>query len=197
MGFNVRGFATSIKTENISVITEKLGLGTPTLVDTTYFENATSYNIGANEVFLTVASNGTILTIGDEIPFEDLPIENLSKNGKSLRFAVSETAMVFGFDLFENGKLVRTVINMEEENVHEEGEQLEIEQKESDFTEIIFSLMENVSGDSIYTLEPDIESVRYSFIADGKKTKTVTPSNETANEAPSESEVTKPWWKFW
>ena len=161
MGFNVTGVATSIKTENINELTKLLGIGPLTMLNISNFESATSSSIGENEIFLTKTSNGTILTVGDEIDIDNLSFDKISAYGKALKFMVGETAMVFGFDYYENGKLVRSVINVQDKNIQEEGESLEIEKTEDDFTEIIFNIMETVSGDSIYTLEPDIQSIRF------------------------------------
>ncbi|AWV96891.1 hypothetical protein [Arcticibacterium luteifluviistationis] len=197
MGINVRGIATSIKTKDISELTNKLGLPTPTLIDKTYFENAISNSIENNEIFLTISSKGTILTVGDEVAIESMPIGNLSLDGKAMNFIVGETSMIFAFDFYENGELLRSVINAEDQNLKAEGELLDIEHSEDDFTELIFSLMETVSGDSIYTLEPDAESVRYKFILEDDKAKDEITDTAIATEEHSIEENIKPWWKFW
>jgi hypothetical protein len=199
MGLNVQGIATSIKTQNIADLTKLIGLDTPTKIDTTFFENATSYNIEDNELFLTLTSNGTILTVGDNVPIHDIALDKLSINGQALKFLVGETAMIFAFDYYENGKLVRSVMNAEGENIQEEGEPLKIEETESDFTELIFGIMKLVSGDSIYTLEPDFESTRYQFFnteSDKKHIAIETPNLKVKEIINQMSEI-KPWWKFW
>jgi hypothetical protein len=163
MGFNIQGIATSIKTKSINDLTDLLGLASPTMIDTTYFERATSSLIEGNEVFLTSTNNGTILTVGQNFPIKKISLEKLSVGAKALKFIISETVMVFAFEYYENGKLIRSVVNIEDDSILEEGEPLVIEQGETDFTEIIFGLMKTVVGESVYTLDPGFKSVRYNF----------------------------------
>lgn len=164
MGLNVRGVATSIKTDNIIELTTLMGLDTPIKVETTYFENAISNEIEGNEIFLTVTKNGIILLFGDEMSTEETSLDAFSENGKALSFMISETGMFFGFDYYENGELLRSVVNLEGENVQEEGDPLEIEENKDDYIEIICSIMEDVCGGSIYSVEPNQKAVRYKIV---------------------------------
>lgn len=199
MGFNVQGIATSIRTENVSELMHLLGMDTPTEVDTTHFENATSSFIEDNELFLTVAAKGTILIVGDKVPIHDVSLERLSMSGKALKFMVGETSMVFAFDYYESGKLVRSIVNAEDQIIQEEGSSLEIEQTEADFTEIIFSIMDEVAGGSIYSLEPDTKSVRYKFSDSFDKVNAaIEPAHPAhAFENNDQNFNTKKWWQFW
>jgi hypothetical protein len=163
MGFNVQGIATSLKTKNIATFIPHLEREKATDGEMSYLEAATSSHIEDNDVYIIPAENGTILTAGFGIPIYDVSLEELSINGKALKYMVGETAMMFVFDYYENGELIRSVSNHNGRNMQEKGEPLAIEKSETDFTEIIFTLMQEVTGDSIYTLEPDAKAEKYTL----------------------------------
>ena len=101
------------------------------------------------------------MTAGLDVPVDNVSFEKLSINGKALRFMIEETSMVFMYDYYENGELIRSVVNQEDMNVQEEGEPLDIEETETDCTAIITHLMALVTGESINTLALNTPSEKY------------------------------------
>lgn len=160
MGFNVQGIAISKKYESAEKLAKELGIGNIKKAGDTYFEKATSSSIDDNDIFITEVENGTIVTLGTSFDIQEIP-GDISNGGKALRFMVGETAMVFAFDYLQNGQSQRSLMNAQDENIMEQGEPLEIEPKETDFTEIIFGLIGDVTGTNFYGIEPDQKSTHY------------------------------------
>lgn len=161
MGFNVQGIAISKKYDTAQNLADTIGLGSIQKVSDKYFEEATSSMIEDNDIYITEVKNGTIVTLGSGFDIQEISLNSASNEGKAIRFMIGETSMAFAFEYLLNGKAVRTILNAEGENMMEEGDPLEIETKETDMTEIIFSLIGDVTGDSFYSVEPDQKSEHY------------------------------------
>ena len=133
--------------------------------------------------------------MGENVPIFDIDLDALSANGKALKFMVGETGMAFGFEYYKMGKLLRVVMIVEDRKVQENGKALEIEYSGLDYTDLIFSLIKDVSGDNIDTINPDANSDHYKFIKLKKLTQEV---SKNENKIPSNKvSIEKPWWKFW
>lgn len=161
MGFNVQGIAISKKYDTAQKLADTIGLGSIEKVSDKDFEEASSSMIDDNDIYITVLKNGTLITLGIGFEMQEIAIDHASEEGKAILFMVGETSMAFAFEYSINGKSVRTVFSAEGQNMMEEGETLQIETKESDMKEIIFGLMEEIAGDSFYSIEPDHKSERY------------------------------------
>jgi hypothetical protein len=161
MGFNVQGIAISKKYDTAQKLADTIGLGSIEKVSDNYFEEASSSMIDDNDIYITEVKNGTIVTLGSAFDIQEIALNNASEQGKAIKFMVGETSMAFAFEYFLNGQGIRTILNAEGENMMEEGEPLEIETKESDMTEIIFSLIGDVTGNSFYSIEPDQKSEHF------------------------------------
>ena len=161
MGFNVQGIAIDKKFKNVQMLSDAIGLGTIKKIGDKSFERASSSMIDDNDIYITEVKNGTIVTLGFGFEMEEIDIYNVSENGKAILFMVGETSMAFAFEYYINKQDVRRVFNAEGENMMEEGQPLEIETKESDMTEIIFSLIEEVTEDNFYSIDPNKKSECY------------------------------------
>lgn len=196
MGINILGFATSIKTENLSEITDLINIEISEKLSSSIFEEAISNNIEDDEMYLTTTTHGSIITAGENFPLIELVMRPLSENqNKLLKFLYSETAMAFCFVLLENGKVIRKKNVYNNQITHDTGKSFAFEFSGIEIDEVIMEFMKLTSGDSIYTLEPDHISKRYKYI--GEKQKKEEVNNKETDVIPQNKDIKKPWWKIW
>ncbi len=107
-------------------------------------------------------------------------------------FVLSESTGMFCFNYTENGELIRSYFESEDDmeegdEIEDEGELLEIETTEEDKSEVIFHLIGKVLGESFHSID---------FEADCKRLWFVDPVAEKVESNPKMAE-SKPWWKIW
>lgn len=172
MGYNISGLAINKNYEKEFELLQK-ELGWNLLKQSEInFETASSNwtEDGICNVYFT--EKGTLMFIGMDMCSESFPL----KNDNTLTFALSETAMAFNLNYCENGVEKRSIIEVNDERMTDEGERLEVEEKSEDTSEIIWNQIEQVIGKRFWDIEPDEKAVRYVF---SKNTGTVSSEKTT------------------
>ncbi|MCA0334235.1 MAG: hypothetical protein LCH44_09835 [Bacteroidetes bacterium] len=201
MGFNISGLAINKNYENdFDSLQKELGwnLKKETEID---FETASSNwkEDGICDVYFS--ENGTLLFISMEMCTESFPL----KNDNSLTFALSETSMAFYINYCENGIEKRSIMEVNDERMQDEGEKLEVENNAEDTSEIIWNQLEVVIGKRFWVIEPDEKATRYLFVHENI-TNTEPETNTNAVVEPKIDRVQniynepiriKKWWEFW
>jgi len=201
MGFNISGLAINKNYENdFDSLQKELGwnLKKETEID---FETASSNwkDDGICDVYFS--ENGTLLFISMEMCTESFPL----KNDNSLTFALSETSMAFYINYCENGIEKRSIMEVNDERMQDEGEKLEVENNAEDTSEIIWNQLEVVIGKRFWVIEPDEKATRYLFVHENI-TNTEPETNTNAVVEPKIDRVQniynepiriKKWWEFW
>jgi len=159
MGFNISGLAINKNYENdFDQLQKELGwnLEKQSEID---FEKASSnwMEDGICNVYFT--ENGTLMFIGMDMCRDSFPL----KNDNSLSFALSETSMVFNINYCEKGIEKRSIMEVNDERIIDEGEKLEVEIKSEDTSEIIWNQIEKVIGKRFWDIEPEEKAVMYTF----------------------------------
>ena len=195
MGLNIMGFATSIKTDDLTEIAKRINIKVSEQLGTWTLEEAMS-DIEDDEMCIAKTENGSIILVGNEFPILETKLRPLSENGnKVLRFMYGETSMVFLFEYQEDSKVLRLKSVENYEVNAEKGKALDIEYSGIEIDEVIMNLMQQVSGDDIETLEPDHKVVRFRYLG---KIETTENSLTTNTETQTKQQTTsKSWWKFW
>lgn len=157
MGFNISGLAINKNYEReFDQLQKELGwnLEKQSEID---FETASSNwtDDGICNVYFT--EKGTLMFIGMDMCTESFPL----KNDNTLTFALSETSMAFNINYCENGVEKRSMMEVNDERMQDEGEKLEVEDESEDTSEIIWNQIEKVIGKSFWDIEPDEKAVRY------------------------------------
>jgi len=195
MGVNIMGFATSIKTNDLTEIAKKINIKISEKFGSWTLEQAMS-DIQADELCFIKTENGAIILVGDAFPIMETKLRPLSENeNKVLRFMYGETSMVFLFEYQENGKVLRIKSVYNYETNAEKGKTLEIEFSGIEIEEVIAELIQKVSGDNIFALELDYKVQRYRYLGkvENKESLSTTNIENQINHYTSK----KPWWKFW
>ena len=194
MGLNIMGFTTSITTNALTEIAKKINIKISEQFGTWTLEEAMP-DIEDNEICIAETRNGSLILVGNDFPIYEVRLKQLSDNGnKVLRFLYGETSMYFFFEYTENGKILRRKLVEDGEVNSEEGKALDIEFSGIKIEEIIPKLLLQVSGDDIYTLEPDHKVVRYRYLG---KIENVENSSIMENKnQENQNTKKKPWWKF-
>jgi hypothetical protein len=201
MGFNISGIAINKNYENeFNNLQNELGwnLKKETEID---FETASSNwkEEGICDVYFT--ENGTLIFINMDMCTESWPL----KNNNTLTFALSETSMAFNINYCENGIEKRSIMEVEDKRMQDEGEKLEVENSSEDTSEIIWNQIEVVIGKRFWDIEPEVKAVRYRFvnsnvansdISNIKKDITEKAFNNNQDTLTSINK-TKKWWQFW
>jgi len=102
-------------------------------------------------------------------------------------FVLSESTMMFCFNYTQNGELVRSYFESEDELQEDEGTPLPIEQSEEDKSEVIFHLIHELLGEDFHEIDLEANCTRFWLTADRDEEETPT----------QEADGNKPWWKFW
>jgi hypothetical protein len=201
MGFNISGLAINKNYENdFDSLQKELGwnLKKETEID---FETASSNwkEDGICDVYFS--ENGTLLFISMEMCTESFPL----KNDNSLTFALSETSMAFYINYCENGIEKRSIMEVNDERMQDEGEKLEVENNAEDTSEIIWNQLEVVIGKRFWDIEPDEKATRYLFVHENISNTEpeiitnaiVEPKNDIVQNIYNEPIRIKKWWEFW
>ncbi|UKN02732.1 hypothetical protein K6119_04285 [Paracrocinitomix mangrovi] len=193
MGFNISGLAINKNYENnfdelqkeLNWSLEKQGE-----ID---FETASSNwkEEGICDVYFS--DNGTLLFISMDMCTDAWPL----KEANSLTFALSEISMAFNLNYCENGVMKRSIMEVEDNRLTEEGEKLEVEQKSQDTSEIIWNQMGAVIGKSFWDIEPEEKAVRYVFVKQKRQEPSSKPSSDRIEKKETVQKLDKKWWQFW
>jgi hypothetical protein len=159
MGFNFTGIAINKnyqdKIEEIEGILEmKL-----TFKEEIYFENAMSNHKPDNACDIYFSENGTIAFLGEPIQPD---LNSLSIDRQIASFMASETAMVFGLEVSQNGALIRSMTEFNGDRMDDEGEPFK-EENEGDGMEVVFQGIANTINKSFWGIEPDEKAYRYTI----------------------------------
>lgn len=216
MGMNVAGFVINKNyTNHIDELQEKLGFQLEEVSDID-FETA-SENWKEENVFdLYFTEKGTLIFV--EMDVDPLIIEKQMV----LTFANSETSMAFRLDYYVGKNLQRSLMEVEGERVSNDGDEFMHEEDGQEVGEVVFNQMEEMLGESFWSIEPDAKAVRYKkvieevdrnyrrnlrreeqaqvakdelkeFESDLEEMKKRQSSNQQKESEQSQSD----WWKFW
>ncbi len=164
MGFNISGLAINKNyKDSFGQLQKELGW-TLKKESEINFETASSNwkEDGICDVYFS--ENGTLLFISMDRCTESWGLENAN----TLTFALSETSMAFNLSYCENGIVKRSILQVEDNRMSEEGEKLEVENKSEDVSEIIWNQMELVLGKSFWSIDPGEKAERYLFVKEEK-----------------------------
>ncbi|HEY1045765.1 MAG TPA: hypothetical protein VGF79_04955 [Bacteroidia bacterium] len=206
MGFNIAGAVFNKNFENhveeLSNIL-KIELEFVEIVD---FESASENWKDENIFDVYFCETGTIV-FGESNRFVD---EIFVPDCKVLSFEMSEVTMAFWFNYTENGKLIRSFMEVEGNRLTDEGEPLPSEDPE-DGSESIWNQIGVVLGKSFH--EIDLEEKAHRYIVKGsnleyeydlseEEIKSVISSVNLTNKNISGSQnrkasTEKKWWEFW
>ncbi len=201
MGFNLSGLAINRNFEkDFDKLQEELGWNLE-MQSEINFETASSNwkDDGICDAYFS--ERGTLLFVSMDRCGESWPL----KNYNTLTFVLSEISMAFSFNYCEHGILKRSIMEVEDERLQDEGERLEVEDRSEDTSELIWNQIEVVTGKRFWDIETDEWAVRYLF-SKANPIKMGPPKNEmdrTEAVGISSSEVsaspvnTKKWWQFW
>ncbi len=189
MGFNLSGLAINKNFENeFENLQKELGwnLVKEAEID---FETASSNwkDDGICDAYFS--ENGTLLFISMDMCTESWPL----KNYNTLTFALSETSMAFNMNYCESGVEKRSIMEIEENRIQDEGEKLEVEFSSADTSEIIWKQLAVVIEKKFWNIEPDEKAVRFRFV---EKSSTLTEMNNNQQNFTTTKEQKK-WWQFW
>lgn len=197
MGFNISGLAINKNyQEEFDKLQKQLGWQ---LVPQGEIDFETASENWKEDVICDVyfCEKGTILFMSMEKCAESFPLEN----DNTLSFALSESVMAFNLNYCEQGLEKRSIMEVNDERMQDEGERLAIEDQSEDTSEIIWNQMAVVIGKRFWDIEPDEKAYRYLFT--------------TVNTLPNENKlienqviaqvvdtrvqdsVSKKWWQFW
>jgi len=159
MGFNISGLAINKNYESeFDQLQKELGwnLEKQSEID---FETASS-NWTEEGIFdVYFSEKGTLIFMNMDMCTESLGL----KNDNTLTFALSETSMAFNINYCENGIEKRSIMEVNEERMQDEGEKLVVEEKSEDTSEIIWNQIEVVIGKRFWDIEPNEKAIRYVF----------------------------------
>ena len=159
MGFNISGLAINKNYESeFDQLQKELGWNLEKQSEIN-FETASSNwtEDGICDVYFS--EKGTLIFISMDMCAESWGL----KNDNTLTFALSETSMAFNINYCENGIEKRSIMEVNNERMQDEGDKLAIEEKSGDISEIIWNQIEVVLGKRFWDIEPDEKAVRYVF----------------------------------
>jgi len=159
MGFNVSGLAINKNYEKeFENLQKELGWNLVKQSEIN-FETASSNfkDEGVCDVYFS--ENGTLMFISMDMCVESWPL----KNANTLTFALSETSMAFNINYCENGVEIRSIMEVNDDRMQDEGDKLSVEDNSEDTSEIIWNQIEVVLGKSFWKIEPEEKAIRYVF----------------------------------
>ena len=207
MGFNISGLAIN---KNYEYDFEKLqrDLGWSLIKDAEIdFETASENWTEEGICTVYFSEKGTLIFLNMDICSESYPI----KDANTLTFALSETVMAFNLNYCENGIEKRSIIEVNDERMQDEGEILDVEATSEDTSELIWNQIEVVLGKRFWDIELEEKATRFIFkdsqnsSAEILKEDKIVKQNITeqknvgtivSNNRASASE-SKKWWEFW
>ena len=187
MGYNISGLVIDKNYENNiealeTILGEKLIFSTK--VD---FESGSENWKEDNYCDIYFSEKGTLIFTSIDRAIAQFKI----KKQKAFSFALSEMTMTFAVNYTENGNIVRSFAETEDEVRHQEvGEKLDFEKTESDPSELIYHLIEKTLGKKFWDIDLDENCYRYHF-----KSQNISSEKDTTENNYNTSK--KPWWKFW
>lgn len=210
MGFNISGVAISKNYESeFDQLQKELGWNLEKESEINFGTASSNWTEeGICDVYFS--EKGTLMFISVNICAEPWGL----KNDNTLTFTLSETSMAFNINYCEKGILKRSIIEVNEERIQDDGEKLEVEKKSEDTSEIIWNQIEVVIGKRFWDIDPNEKALRYVFsknngTVDVEK-KEYSPDEPIANEDQSNrttnndvpnsttnSSDEKKWWQFW
>lgn len=183
MGFNISGLVISKNYQNnFEQLQEELGWN---LVkeDEINFETASS-NWKDNDVCdVYFSDKGTLLFIGMDRCVESWAL----KDANTLTFALSETSMAFNLNYCENGVLKRSIMEVEDNRITEEGDKLDVEAKSTDTSEIIWNQIDVVLGKEFGAIDLNEKAIRYRFVEKKAPTAKPEPKQKVSEKEPVKS----------
>ncbi|MBA5791986.1 hypothetical protein H1R17_03655 [Flavobacterium sp. xlx-214] len=164
MGINTIGIAISAKINDLREITDKLNINIEGPIEENCFEEAISNNIEDDEIFFTQLKNGTLITMGANIPFFGEDFSALSEIGQKFsKFIYGDTSSQYYFEYYENKKLIREKYISEGDVQINEGKALPQEFAGLTDDELIMSVIYQTCGDDIFSIEPNVKSIKYKY----------------------------------
>ncbi|WP_420572300.1 hypothetical protein [Kordia sp.] len=138
------------------------------------------------------SKNGTYISVSMEIGAFDFYADNQDV----LSFVLSEMTMVFSINYVKGGKLVRTIVESEDEIQEDEGTPLKLESTEEHKDELIYALIEETLGESFHEIDLGAKCKRYTFKSSTAE-KIVIDDASASIQTPKTTAAKKPWWKIW
>ncbi len=142
------------------------------------------------------SEKGTLMFMSMDLCSEPLPL----KKQNTLTFALSESSMSFDLNYCERGVLERSIMEVENSRITDEGEKLDVEDYSEDTSEIIWDQLGFVLGKRFWDIEPDEKAVRYRFVKEEQLSNNI-HQEKVLDKEPSTKETqvveTNKWWKFW
>lgn len=164
MGVNTIGIAISPKVDDLKEITNKLNIIIEGPIKESYSEEAISNNIKEDEIFFTQLENGTLVTFGTDFPFFGQDFSVLSEVGQKFsKFIYGETSGQYYFEYYENGEFIRSKYISEGTVQISEGKSLPMEFAGLSDDELIMNVIYQTCGDDIFSIAPDVKSVKYRY----------------------------------
>lgn len=161
MGFNVSGLAINKNYEHeFDQLLKELGWKLEKQSEIN-FEEASSNWTEEGICNVHFSEKGTVLFLNMDLCTDSFRL----KNDDTLTFAISETSMAFSLNYCQNGIEKRSIMEVNGQRIHDEGQKLDVEDKSEDVSQIIWNQFENVIGRRFMEIEPSERSVRYVFIA--------------------------------
>lgn len=102
---------------------------------------------------------GTLIFLSFEKAGFDFPINNQN----ALSFVLSEMSMTFAINYTENKKLIRSIVETEDQIVENTGDPFPFEDQETDKSELIYHLIQKTLGKSFWDIELNEKCYRYYF----------------------------------
>ena len=159
MGFNISGLVINKSyKDNFDELQSELGWNLKKQEDIT-FETASSNYKDDNICDVYFSEKGTLLFISINRLAESWKL----KDANTLNFALSDISTTFHMSYCEKGIEKRAILEADYHIIKEEGEKLNIEDKSSDTSEIIFNQMEVVLGKSFWKIVMSEKAERYIF----------------------------------
>lgn len=157
------------------------------------FENGSENWKDDNYCDVYFSENGTLIFIS----MERAVVEFNINHQKAFSFALSEMTMTFAVNYTDNGEIIRSFAETEDEVRHQEiGKKLAFEENESDVSELIFHLIETTLGESFWDIDLEEKCFRYNFESDTTK-KSSSENVKKASTVDPLIKEEKPWWKLW
>lgn len=160
MSYKITGLAINKNYENdFKELQEELGwnLEKQSEID---FETAISDRTeeGFCEVFFL--EKGTLLFFTPKMRHEVFVLQNTN----ILNFTLLDMFMMYHINYYENGIEIRSLIDVNEKIIRDEGNKFDGEEYADEYSEIILRQIEVVIGKSLTDIEPSKKGIRYTFI---------------------------------
>ena len=118
--------------------------------------------MATNEIYVLRSGHGTLVIMGDDLAIGGHYYETI-KGINYLRFIIDENSASYVFDFYKDGAL-RSFCLAGGNLIDDEGEPLPIECIENDCAELIFKLIEDVTGATFFSIEETRTAIRYRVI---------------------------------